>query len=606
MTPFIIFLVIIAGLIFGALAAAGREKKSDASIHMKEHLTMESLIGSLKQTIDDSINADLGELGLSGAEREKRERQKSVLSQKTREAAWGDTGDGIYVRECIKELLEKKEGVTPETICRLIPFNEPEAMTAQELFYYMYICCRRENPFDVFKGVVKRFKWDEPKLDLQGNPVYIITEEDVRKAFDSFTIEGTYDDQLDTLTQRVYEKMYGNDVADLFINDESVDGIEAGTGGLTHNDYSYINELYGAGNAHEMQKAYNRLYVVLEGKFYRMAFLGFGSEKALQRVTKNIYRYDCRKILSKNTPVIQSHMKNGARVKVTRPPASPTYTSYVRKFTSSDAKNFENLITDTGSSLPIGLIKALVRAEFNIVFSGDPGSGKTTSMKAAIGEINPQYCIRTAEHTFELGAGDLYPNKNVQALQEAGDFTIYDAITATRGMDTDVIIVGECNEPRLVGVLIQIAQSGSKFFMTSLHHESTDKLIDYSVNALMCESGIADAGIVLKQVVESINFDIHMVRTVSGHFYIERITEIVPESRDKYPDEMNAATREFYSRVTDSKGYTTNNIISFDTEEQCYKVTGKLSENTLAKINRMLGDKAEELIGECCYEGTRL
>ena len=71
--------------------------------------------------------------------------------------------------------------------------------------------------------------------------------------------------------------------------------------------------------------------------------------------------------------------------------------------------------------------------------------------------------------------------------------------------------------------------------ITTLHHETTKKLIEYMRNALMCEFGINDPVVAEKQVVDSIGFDVHMVRDTQGRHYVERITRIIPVESEHAP-----------------------------------------------------------------------
>jgi pilus assembly protein CpaF len=227
------------------------------------------------------------------------------------------------------------------------------------------------------------------------------------------------------------------------------------------------------------------------------------------------------------------------------------------------------------------------------------GGGKTTLLKSLVGFMNPGYTIRVAESSFELNLNNVYPERDIHMMQERGEFSIYDIITGTKKMDTDILIVGEVNEPKIAGAYVQVAQSGSRMAVTTLHHETTEKLIEYLRNALVSEFGISDVMIAEKQVVDILNFDIHMVHDVEGRFYIERITEIIPYEEKEYSIEFGEAAREFFARRTDRRLYRLNNIIEFDKAKEVYKKCGKLSEYTMSLIRHKLSEeKIREIIGE--------
>ncbi len=282
--------------------------------------------------------------------------------------------------------------------------------------------------------------------------------------------------------------------------------------------------------------------------------------------------------------MLQATLKNNSRVVVARPPVSDSWTFYVRKFTSSDAKKIESLITDKNADKVIEFLKNIVKSECNFVISGNTGGGKTTLLKSLIGFINPAYALRVIESSFELNINNLYPSRNVHAMQERGDFTIYDAITASKKMDTDVLILGEVNEPKVAGAFIQVAQSGSRMAITTLHHETTGKLIEYLRNALVSEFGISDVRVAEKQVVDSIQFDIHMVHDVLGHHFIERITQIIPYESGPYPENSEELQKEFYIRSMNTQLYMLKDVVWFDKESGTYVIDS--AELTNLNLNR--------------------
>lgn len=76
--------------------------------------------------------------------------------------------------------------------------------------------------------------------------------------------------------------------------------------------------------------------------------------------------------------------------------------------------------------------------------------------------------------------------------------------------------------------LISTAQVASLFTLFTHHAKTTKDLIASMRNALLLKGGFQNERVALEQVVEAIQFDIHMKKDNTGHRYIERITEIVP------------------------------------------------------------------------------
>lgn len=535
----------------------------------RDNFGMNELLDECRIYINDSVCRDYSELYLNREETLKREKQQARLKTAIREACLGDAGDREYLKEYIKDFLQKKMKVTSENINRFIRFNAPYMMSAQDKFEHMYECYSEKYGNRSFAVMARDFGWAEGTGQVQKDTPYCITEKEVEKAYDDMRPGGSFTERLEVLAQRIYQRLYGHDCADILIMDESVDGVSAGVGGRSRVEYDYMKELNDERREKPQSMNYETVYCVLHGKLIRLGFLSFEKEENLKRVVKNIYRYNIRTNLSRKNPVIHGTLKNGSRIVAARPPVSDGWVFYLRKFKSSDARRIDTLITHKNGDTVIELLKLITGGELNFCISGPMGGGKTTLLKSLVGFMNPKYTIRVAESSFELNLNNVYPERNIHMMQERGDFTIYDIITGTKKMDTDILIVGEVNEPKIAGAYVQVAQSGSRMAVTTLHHETTDKLIEYLRNALVSELGINDVRIAEKQVVDILNFDIHMVHDVDGNFYIERITEIIPETTDNM--------------------YRLSDIVRFDKDNMEYRFCTGISEHTREKIIEKTG-----------------
>lgn len=557
----------------------------------------------LRHPDDDSgspegfISLEMGLKRERTMERKKQqERVRARLRRSTREACLQAAGEREYLKGYIRELLTKKLSVGPGNICRIIPFDRTASMSARDMFEYMYAMYAERFGRRAMKKLFSDAGWDRKRA--QGDRTAFIDEEDVYDAYTLCPYDGSYNDRLNTVVERCYARMYGHDCADILISDPSVDGVSGGTGGKTRSEYDFMEELKigGDGGITESMNT-DVVFTVIEGRLYRMKFLSFGSVERLSRVVKNISRCNSKNVLSVRTPVLTGTLADNSRVVAARPPVSDGWAFYVRKFSSARAKDLPKLLIHDNAEPVIAFLRMIPKAELNFVVSGNTGGGKTTLVKSLVRYIDPGYCIRVVETSFELGINNLYPERNIHVLQERGEFTVYDAITATKKMDTDVLLIGEVNEPALAGAFIQVAQSGSRMAITTLHHETTESLIEYMRNALISECGMNDMRLAERQVVDVLDLDIHMVHDTEGNHYIERITEILRTEEDEYPDSPDGAAKEFYRRMTDERMYELRDIIVFDRERMRYKVMKLPSERTMGRIREKLGDcAADELI----------
>ena len=593
MTPIIIIILalVLLGLML-ILSDNAAKKRAQKKILDKENFRIDVLCDACREEINHVLNEDYKEFNLNKEETHKRELQQARLRRATRDACLGDSGDREYLKGYIKEVLEKKLGVSATTINGIIPFTNSDAMTAQDKFEHMYTIYKKTEPFKTFKKIVEDFDLLKPKFTEDGREYCCVTADDISEAYDNMDDLGDYNDKFDTVVQRVYEIMYGNDCADLLVSDASIDGVQGGTGGRTRIEYNFFREIDNLDRDEEEEAVsnyYDIVYVVFHGRLTRMKFLSFGKPETLERVVKNIYRYNSKTTLSQKTPELHGTMKNGSRIVVSRPPVGDAWRFYVRNFGSSDARSIYNLITHENREIVINLLYAIITGELNATISGGMGSGKTTLLKSLVGWLNPQFAVRVAETAFELNLSNLYPERNIASMQERENYSIYQILADIKKMDADVVIVGEVNEPRIAGAYIQVGQTASKMALTTLHHETTRKLIDYLRNGLVSEEGL-DSDVAEHQVIEVLNFDIHQKKDIHGNFFIERITEVIPaEEYEPYPDRLDEAQKEYYRRSTDRHAYSLQNIIEFDTENMRYRVVGNISPYTQAKMAQNAG-----------------
>ncbi|MDF2952672.1 MAG: cpaF1 [Anaerocolumna sp.] len=139
-----------------------------------------------------------------------------------------------------------------------------------------------------------------------------------------------------------------------------IDGVSAGVSGLSNVHYHYTEEMF-TQSYFELPRAYNSIWIFYGGKTIYLSFLGFGNQRELERVCKNVYRYDNPGQLSANRGYIANDMKDGSRVIVTRPPLTESWAFFIRKFDSIEKVNITSLLTDEGREIPMETIKWLIK-----------------------------------------------------------------------------------------------------------------------------------------------------------------------------------------------------------------------------------------------------
>jgi pilus assembly protein CpaF len=122
-----------------------------------------------------------------------------------------------------------------------------------------------------------------------------------------------------------------------------------------------------------------------------------------------------------------------------------------------------------------------------------------------------------------------------------------------------------------------MAQVASKFTMFTHHAKTFENLILSLRNSLLKTGVFTNEKVAEVQVVQVINFDIHLKRGFDGSRFIERITECVPvkETNPYTFDHRNEKTLEgkldkfmdnathYFTKVTETDTFKSVNIIEF-------------------------------------------
>lgn len=141
-----------------------------------------------------------------------------------------------------------------------------------------------------------------------------------------------------------------------------------------------------------------------------------------------------------------------------------------------------------------------------------------------------------------------------------------------------------------------MAQVASKFTLFTHHAKTFPNLITALRNSLLAIGMFTSENVAEVQVVNVINFDIHLKRGVDGTRFIERITECIPvEKKFTYNEDYRKAkgmedkmdkfmdnTVEYYRHVTQTSNYTYKNIIEF--RDNKYVFANPISETNITAM----------------------
>lgn len=588
----------------------GAEEDEDAQIKDDKSYTIDNMIEFVKQKLDEITKVNLYDIGLSEEELKRRKAKKYELRKALKGCTYGDVNDKRYVKELIYDLLYKDYGVNEINISNAIPFDTPSLLTAQDKFDIILFMYKKDFGYEALTQMIKKYNLAVLKyIDGETKPSYVITSDEINKIFNEENFELDFSDKLNVVVQRIYQHYKGYSSIDE-IRDMNIDGVSGGVSGLPESFLSQVaqtdSDYLGQISEHKVPRACDSIWIFFQGKSIRLAFLSFGKESELKRVCQNIYKYNNPGQLSDTNGFKINEMKDGSRVVVVRPSMSETWAFFVRKFDVKRA-TLEQLITVPGKEDAIELLKYLVKGARVIALTGEQGCGKTTMLMGMIENIYETMNIRVQETAFELHLRKIYPTRNILSFRETETVSGQMGLDVQKKTDGSVNIIGEVATDPVASWMIQAAQVASKFTLFTHHAKTFPNLVTALRNSMLRTGVFTDEKTAEEQVIQVLNFDIHLVKDFRGRRYIERVTECIPvEQKNEYVFEHEAKenleqkfdrfidnTTKYFTKITNKEIYRYVNIMEYHNDE--YIITNKISDQNLKEMrNNMNETDAEE------------
>jgi pilus assembly protein CpaF len=572
----------------------------------EDRYRIDRVLDYVKSIINDFLKTNLYEMNMTREEFEKRLQNKNELRKALKTCIYGDVNAKMYVKSYIRDILLKSYKIDETNIDNVIPFDNPNELSVEDKFDILLYIYKKKYDLKALEMLIKENKLDQPKnIDGEEEEIkYLITAEEVEDIYRERVKKLTsFDDKLNILVQKIYQKYKGFGVIDE-IRDMNIDGVSGGVSGIPSSFFQDFN--YEGGSLNSLPMSHDSVWIFFKGKTIHLEFLSFGSEKELKRICKNIYRYNNPGQLSETNGYKVNEMKDGSRVVVARPPFCESWVFFVRKFDSAEDKKPEELITDNNNGLVIECIKWLIKGCRVTAVTGFQGTGKTTLLMSIVRFINETFTLRIQEMAFELHLRKLYPKRNIVSFRETSTVSGQEGLDLQKKTDGTVNILGEVATAPVASWMIQMAQVASLFTVFTHHAKTASDLVLALRNNLLQTRVFSNEKVAEKQVADVVNFDIHLYKDITGHRYIERITEIVPVSMDiEYPSNYKDGetleeimrnfadtAKEYFTRVTDRKTFEVKNIIEWENGE--YKAANPISKNTYQRICANLNQQERE------------
>ena len=560
--------------------------------------TLEKMRDYVKKRLDEITKINLYDIGLSEEELKRRKNKKYALKKALKGCTYGDVNDKRYVKELISDLLSKEYGVDETNISKAIPFDVPSLLTAQDKFDIIIYMYKKEFGYEALTELIKRYNLATLKyLQGESKPSYVITEDEISDIYEKEKLVLSFKDKLEIVVQRIYQHYKGYSSIDE-IRDMNIDGVSGGVSGLPE---SFISQVAQTGTTdyieqvseHKVPRACDSIWIFFQGKSIRLAFLSFGTEAELKRVCQNIYKYNNPGQLSDTNGYKVNEMKDGSRVVVVRPSMSETWAFFVRKFDVKRATVEQWTGDMAGKEKSIELLKYLVKGARITSITGEQGCGKTTLLMGLIENIYETMNLRITEMAFELHLRKVYPTRNILSMRETDTISGQECLDVQKKTDGSVNIIGEVATDPVASWMIQSAQVASKFTLFTHHAKTFPDLVTALRNSMLRAGVFKNEKTAEEQVVQVLNFDIHLQKDFRGRRYIERVTECIPVKDSKTYDfeykkehDMDSKVTKFFenattyfSKVTEQNLYTYQNVLEYVDGE--YQLTNKITDQNI-------------------------
>lgn len=154
--------------------------------------------------------------------------------------------------------------------------------------------------------------------------------------------------------------------------------------------------------------------------------------------------------------------------------------------------------------------------------------------------------------------------------------------------------------------MIQSAQVASKFTLFTHHAKTFPDLVTALRNSMLRAGVFKDEKTAEEQVVQVLNFDIHLVKDFRGRRYIERVTECIPvEEKNEYTfNHRNEKTLEgkidkfmdnatyYFTKSTNRELFKYQNILEY--HDGTYVLTNKISDRNIQEMRNNMDESDVE------------
>ncbi len=587
----VITLLVFAGflyLVFTSNKSKVSTDKNDLIVDDDDVVSLETIIQDVKEIFAKRLRVNIWDENLRRDELEKRKRDLAKLRFSLNNASCGDAKARQDLKNRIMVILTSREyGYCLDRgsqINKIVPFNDLRQLTMRQKHEIIMHLYRKKYATGGLEHFIEDFNLCQKKEGADGREYYKVTKEQIDDAMkvifsgrsslgDDVALSNT--DELEIVTQLIYSSYQGFGAIDSMYY-MAIDEIDCGVSGIPVGgfDIAVSNK-----NGKEIRHSYQSIWIVYHGNNISLDYLSFASEQEFVRVCDNIYRCNAPETLSQTKGCIVSTMPDGSRIAVTRPPVAENWAFFLRKFTAGSAAPIPaRLVSDENNYVPLNIIRWCLKAEQNMIVTGQAGTGKTTFLKAIMRYIDTTLNIRVVELAFELSLRFIYPDLNILTAQATESCSTTEIMNWDKKANAAMTILGEIAMADQAAQYIETCQVNSRLGLATHHAGTTDELME-ALGGNLTQLGLyKDKNDAVRAVAKAVKINCHLAITNTGHRHIAFIDEIVPSGKEAFPSETEdyadaseqdkffADGRKYFKDMTNPRTYTVNRLCHWSDE----------------------------------------
>ena len=596
------------------------DEELEQNILDEEETSVDTLIRDITVILNQRLRSNLWDKNLSLEELTKKKRDLKKLRYELDNAPYGEYKARQGLKQRISTILTSREyGYCLDNVkalTKIVNFTDARQMTYEQIHEtILYLYSKKYNE-EAFDHLIEDFDLCRYVKGSDGRDYYRISKEAIKETLYAIMagrstlgkVSLSERDMLEIIVQLIYSNYKGLGAIDSLYY-QHLDEIDCGVSGIPIGGF---NIAVANRTGREIKQSYESIWVVYRGVNIALDYLGFKNNDDFIRVTDNIYGWNAAKELTQKDPYIVSTMTDGSRIAVCRPPLSENHAFFLRKFTAgAQAPEPVNLIRDQYNYIPINLLRWAIKAERNLIITGQAGSGKTTLLKAVIRYISTTLNIRVVELAFELSLRFVYPELNILTLQQTESASMTEIMNWLKKANSAVTILGEIASAEQSHLFIQTCQVNSRLGLATHHAGDTDELVAAIGEDLTQCGQYRDTNDAIAAAAKAININCKVGITNGGHRHIEFIDEIIPTSAIAWPsdeeyqnrsemDKTCADARKYFRDSIHPKKYEIRRLCHWTDEGGEYHFV--LDNLPSEMFFRSISDRSEELAEEFSYD----